>query len=80
MIAARKGAAPRPFMTRGRGASRVVGMPGFVPPQLCRLVDRPPSGDGWVHEIKFDGYRLQLQVSKGAARLRTRKGLEWTDS
>jgi bifunctional non-homologous end joining protein LigD len=53
-------------------------MPDFIEPQLCRLVDRPPSGGGWGHEIKFDGYRIQLQVADGAARLRTRKGVDWT--
>ncbi len=53
-------------------------MPDFVEPQLTRSVERPPAGDGWVHEIKFDGYRLQARVEGGAARLRTRKGLDWT--
>ncbi len=53
-------------------------MPGFIEPQLCRLVDRPPEGEGWGHEIKLDGYRLQLRVSAGEAELRTRKGLDWT--
>jgi bifunctional non-homologous end joining protein LigD len=53
-------------------------MPGFVSPQLCRPVERPPSGPGWVHEIKFDGYRMQLRIQAGAATLRTRKGLDWT--
>lgn len=52
--------------------------PAFVPPQLCRLVARPPSGADWVHEIKFDGYRIQTAVSNGQALLRTRKGLDWT--
>ncbi len=42
-------------------------------------VDRPPSGDGWCHEIKFDGYRVQLRVEDGEAALKTRKGLDWTD-
>ena len=50
----------------------------FVAPQLCEPVERPPSGPGWVHEIKFDGYRLQLRVAHGKARLHTRKGLDWT--
>jgi bifunctional non-homologous end joining protein LigD len=54
-------------------------MPDFAPPQLCKLVDRPPAGTGWVHEIKFDGYRMQLRIEGGEARLRTRKGLDWTD-
>ena len=54
-------------------------MPNFVAPQLCRLVEQPPSGAGWVHEVKFDGYRMQLRVEDGKATLFTRKGLDWTD-
>jgi bifunctional non-homologous end joining protein LigD len=42
-------------------------------------VERPPSADGWAHEIKFDGYRVQLRVEDGAASLKTRKGLDWTE-
>jgi bifunctional non-homologous end joining protein LigD len=53
-------------------------MPEFVPPQLCESVERPPSEPGWVHEIKFDGYRVQLRVSDGEVTLKTRKGLDWT--
>jgi bifunctional non-homologous end joining protein LigD len=53
-------------------------LPAFIPPQLCKLVDRPPAGSNWVHEIKFDGYRIQLRVDDGAATLKTRKGLDWT--
>jgi bifunctional non-homologous end joining protein LigD len=53
-------------------------LPGFVPPQLARSVARPPHGDGWGHEIKFDGYRLQLRVENGRATLKTRAGLDWT--
>ena len=52
--------------------------PPFVPPQLCRLVDRAPEGANWVHEIKFDGYRMQLRVVDAEATLKTRKGLDWT--
>lgn len=62
-----------------RGKARPSASPDFIPPQLCRSVDRPPSGAGWAHEVKFDGYRLQLRVADGAARLRTRGGLDWTD-
>jgi bifunctional non-homologous end joining protein LigD len=54
-------------------------MPDFVPPQLCRVAERPPSGPGWAHEIKFDGYRMQLRVEGGRATLKTRKGLDWRD-
>lgn len=53
-------------------------VPGFVPPQLCRSVERPPAGRSWVHEIKFDGYRIQARVADGKVTLKTRKGLDWT--
>jgi bifunctional non-homologous end joining protein LigD len=61
-------------------AHRLTGaaLPGFVPPQLAKSVDRPPQGSGWGHEIKFDGYRLQLRVENGHAALKTRAGLDWT--
>ncbi|MDB5618312.1 DNA ligase D [Tardiphaga sp.] len=57
---------------------KVTAMPGFVAPQLCISVERPPSAAGWVHEIKFDGYRMQLRTEDGVATLKTRKGLDWT--
>lgn len=60
-------------------AASAAAMPRFVEPQLCKPVERPPQGEGWAHEIKFDGYRLQLRVEDGRAALRTRKGLDWTD-
>ncbi|HYK79804.1 MAG TPA: DNA ligase D [Micropepsaceae bacterium] len=53
-------------------------MPEFVAPQLARLVDEPPVGAVWVHEIKFDGYRMQLRAEKRGAVLRTRKALDWS--
>lgn len=64
--------------TSGRG-KRAVEMPGFVAPELCVSVERPPAGTGWGHEIKFDGYRVQLRIEGGKATLKTRKGLDWTD-
>lgn len=63
---------------RATGSKRARGLPGFVEPQLARIVERPPNGEGWVHEIKFDGYRMQARSEGGAATLRTRKGLDWT--
>ena len=54
-------------------------MPDFVTPQLCASVERPPNSDGWCHEIKFDGYRVQLRVEDGDVALNTRKGLDWTE-
>ena len=93
-IAAGKGRGPKPFMLskkaiaspaavwhskpRSKGAQSGIAPPHFVPPQLCRLVDRAPEGDGWVHEIKFDGYRMQMRIANGEATLLTRKGLDWT--
>jgi bifunctional non-homologous end joining protein LigD len=53
-------------------------IPTFIEPQLCKLVERPPAMVGWAHEVKFDGYRVQLQVRRGEAHLRTRSGLDWT--
>jgi bifunctional non-homologous end joining protein LigD len=53
-------------------------IPRFIAPQLCKLVDTPPTGDNWVHELKLDGYRLQLRVEGGKPVIRTRNGLDWT--
>jgi len=58
---------------------KVSVMPDFVPPQLCASVEKPPSGAAWCHEIKFDGYRVQLRVEDGEVALNTRKGLDWAD-
>jgi bifunctional non-homologous end joining protein LigD len=54
-------------------------MPAFIEPQLALLVERPPATLGWGHELKLDGYRLQLRVEKGRVVLKTRKGLDWTE-
>jgi bifunctional non-homologous end joining protein LigD len=70
----------RAAMAKAPKPKTVEDMPSFVAPQLCKLVDRPPQGGGWVHEIKFDGYRMQLRVEAGGGRLRTRKGLDWSSS
>ena len=47
-------------------------------PQLTKLVDDPPDRPEWLHEIKFDGYRMHARVDRGAVRLLTRTGLDWT--
>ena len=75
--------APRTALKRGEAttatnAMKVSEMPEFVAPQLCSPVERPPPGAGWCHEIKFDGYRMQLRTEDHEAVLRTRKGLNWT--
>lgn len=53
-------------------------MPDFIAPQLCQTLTRPPAEKGWIHEIKFDGYRIQMRVENGVVTLKTRKGLDWT--
>lgn len=81
-IAAGKGRGPKPFMLDTRKIAKPDAtwnsIPDFVPPELCKTLDRPPGGPGWGHEVKFDGYRLQLRVAGGEATLKTRKGLDWT--
>jgi bifunctional non-homologous end joining protein LigD len=61
-----------------RKAATERNMPPFIAPQLCSSVERPPSGGDWIHEIKFDGYRIQMRVESGNVSLKTRKGLDWT--
>ena len=71
----------RPATKTGSGSSkhpRPDTLPPFIEPQLATLVDHPPASAGWVHEIKLDGYRLQVRVEHGKARLLTRSGLDWT--
>ncbi|MDB5421276.1 MAG: uncharacterized protein JWR59_1223, partial [Brevundimonas sp.] len=53
-------------------------LPVFVEPQLTKSSEKPPRGETWAHEIKFDGYRMQLRTVGGQATLKTRKGLDWS--
>lgn len=53
-------------------------LPEFVKPALATLVDDVPKGDGWLFEVKFDGYRAVASVSGDEARIHTRSGLDWT--
>ncbi len=53
-------------------------LPAFIAPMLCGQTDKPPAGDDFLFEMKYDGYRLQLAMAGGAARLSTRSGLDWT--
>lgn len=50
----------------------------FIPPQLATLVDAPPRGDEWLHEVKFDGYRMECIKEDGRVRLLSRRGNDWT--
>ncbi len=60
-------------------AKTVATLPGFIEPQLTKTLKKPPAGPGWAHEIKFDGYRMQLRTMGGKATLFSRKGLDWSE-
>ena len=71
---ARKSAAAVEDVVDGRKAP----LPSFVSPCLATLSDKPPDSGNWVHEIKFDGYRIQARLDRDKVKLFTRKGLDWT--
>jgi hypothetical protein len=52
--------------------------PGFVEPALATSIDKVPSGARWIHEIKFDGYRVQVHLVNKAVKVFTRRGNDWT--
>ncbi len=60
-----------------KGARKAT-LPSFVEPALATLVSKPPSGSRWLHEIKFDGYRLEVRIEAGRIKLLTRSGLDWS--
>ena len=60
-------------------ARRAAALPPFRVPQLATLVDGVPTGNGWLHEIKYDGYRCLLSAAGDKAKIHTRTGLDWTD-
>jgi bifunctional non-homologous end joining protein LigD len=78
------GASPTGLQPAGKGKTSKTAprstdsLPSFIAPQLTRPVDKPATGPGWAHEIKFDGYRMQLRTEGGRATLKTRKGLDWS--
>ena len=65
------------------GSKKKLAPPAFTEPQLCTLVDAVPTGSGWLHEVKYDGYRALIAVGGDAkghrAIVHTRSGLDWTD-
>lgn len=52
--------------------------PGFIEPALATQNTKPPSGDRWIHEVKFDGYRAQLSINNDTIRVLTRRGHDWS--
>lgn len=53
-------------------------LPRWIKPQLTRLVEEAPAGNDWLHEIKYDGYRMHARIENGGAQLLTRTGLDWS--
>ena len=51
-------------------------MPGFIKPQLATLKSKAPKGEQWLHEIKYDGYRIQVHANRGRKKVYTRNGLD----
>jgi bifunctional non-homologous end joining protein LigD len=62
-----------------KAAKGSAALPAFRDPQLATLVDNVPAGEGWLHEVKYDGYRCLLAVAGGKARAFTRTGQDWSD-
>jgi bifunctional non-homologous end joining protein LigD len=54
-------------------------LPGFIEPALATSVEKVPGGERWIHEIKFDGYRIQLHIANGDIKIYTRRGNNWTN-
>jgi bifunctional non-homologous end joining protein LigD len=85
IAAGKKAAAPRrkprpgPAAALSPGPRRGTGFPKFREPQKATLVDSVPAGAGWLHEMKYDGYRCLLALAGGKAKIFTRTGLDWTD-
>ncbi len=69
----------RPVDLFGAKGGRARAMLDFVPPSLATLSGTAPTGDNWIHEVKFDGYRIQARIANGGVTLKTRTGLEWTE-
>ena len=66
-------------VTRAPKRKSAVKPPAFRKPQLATLVDHVPSGNQWLHEIKYDGYRALIAVAGDKVVIHTRTGLDWTD-
>lgn len=69
---------PRLDLKKVTGA-RKSAMPDIVQPQLATLVDKAPTGDEWLHELKFDGYRMVVHLKPGSIRFISRNGKDWTE-
>ncbi|TPJ34961.1 DNA ligase D [Mesorhizobium sp. B2-8-3] len=80
---AARGEKPKVWQSNRPAAAKAKAGPGkrldFIEPQLATLERDAPAGEDWLHEVKFDGYRMQAQIAGSDVRLLTRAGLDWTD-
>ncbi|TPI69428.1 DNA ligase D [Mesorhizobium sp. B2-8-9] len=78
-----RGQTPKVWQSNRPAAAKTKAGPGkrleFIEPQLATLEKDAPAGEDWLHEVKFDGYRMQAQIAGSEVRLLTRAGLDWTD-
>jgi ATP-dependent DNA ligase len=63
---------------KGRFKNQTCLSISWIEPQLSKLAAKAPTGPDWVHQIKFDGYRIAARTEKGQVELLTRSGLDWT--
>ncbi len=70
--------AARPKASRRKAKGGQAGLPAFRPVQLALLTDAAPEGDDWLHEVKYDGYRVEIALGGGAVRFSTRNEQDWT--
>ncbi|TPI32355.1 DNA ligase D [Mesorhizobium sp. B3-1-9] len=80
---AARGEKPKVWQSNRPAAAKTKAGPGkrldFIEPQLATLERDAPAGEDWLHEVKFDGYRMQAQIAGSEVRLLTRAGLDWTE-
>ena len=80
MVAMTKSARTNPTDTLStRRRVKPASPPAWIKPQLAALVNKAPDGSDWLHEIKFDGYRMHARLVSGRAQMLTRRGNDWTD-
>jgi bifunctional non-homologous end joining protein LigD len=85
LVPARSASTPRKRAATGGSAAQVPGarraaLPKFVQPQLATLVSQAPAGEAWLHEMKYDGYRILARLHHGRVRLLSRNGRDWTNN
>src|SRR6478752_10892635 len=72
-------APPSGLLLYARSMSRITSRLRFIEPQLASLVDQPPEGKHWIHEVKHDGYRSQVVIERSQVRVFSRNGHDWSD-